>query len=116
MKKKNCPNGIVATAWNNGKHHKSGAGYGIRISPKDRNNHFKKCWKTATIILPKNKSVIVNVQKKSFWAPSCRELISKEIGAWFIKNKKAPWCHRCPPKFYLVQKGRSSSFDLTKIR
>lgn len=42
--------------------------------------------------------VIVNVNKKSFWSPICRELISKDIGIWLIRNKKAPWPKGRPSK------------------
>ncbi len=44
---------------------------------------------------------VVNVEKESFWSSACRELISKEIGSWLIKNRKAPWPKGYPPKMEL---------------
>jgi len=44
------------------------------------------------------KGVAVNVDKPSFWGHRCRELISKDIGTWSIKNGKAPWPEGHPPK------------------
>ena len=42
---------MKARAWNNGEHHPSGAGYGIRLTAEDRDQYFKKEWKSVTLIL-----------------------------------------------------------------
>ncbi len=92
---------MKVTAWNNGKHHKSGAGYGIKISLIDRDRYFKKSWESIYLKLPNGVDAEINTYKASFWNDSCRELISKEIGKWFIDYKKAPWHFGSPPKFHM---------------
>ena len=42
-----------------------------------------------------------NTDKPSFWNDTCRELISKEIGLWLIRNGKAPWMKGHPSKLQL---------------
>ena len=67
-------------AWNNGAHHSSGAGYGVKISARDRDTHFKTEWRTVSLHLPdRSDPVAINVNKKSFWNGTCRELISREL-------------------------------------
>jgi hypothetical protein len=93
---------MIVTAWNNGQHHKSGAGYGLKISIEDRDAYFKKEWEHIIVEMPDYpnfKLVKVNVNKPSFWNESCRELISKDIGIWMINNGYAPWEKEKPPKF-----------------
>ena len=92
---------MEVTAWNNGKHHKSGAGYGIKINLIDRDRYFKKSWGSVYLKLPNGVDIEINTDKASFWNDSCRELISKEIGKWLIDNKKAPWPSGSPPKFHM---------------
>ncbi len=92
------------TAWNNGKHRSSGAGYGIKVSVVDRDRNFKKGWQSVIVHLPSGTQVEVNTDKDSFWNESCRELLSKEIGQWLIENRLAPWPYRLPPKFSLEPK------------
>ncbi|HOP60567.1 MAG TPA: hypothetical protein PKZ60_04055 [Candidatus Saccharicenans sp.] len=90
---------MIVTAYNNGQHHSSGAGYGLRLSVKDRDKYFKRDWKEILLRLEGEEGeVLVNVSKPSFWNSSCRELISKGIGIWLIKNGKVPWPKGCPPK------------------
>jgi len=103
---------MKATAWNNGKHHASGAGYGIKISRVDRDKYFNKKWKYIYISLPGvSKKILVNVDKSSFWNDPCRELIKKEIGIWLISNKFAPWALGNPPVFD-VKKKHDNYFEL----
>jgi hypothetical protein len=64
------------TAWNNGAHHASGAGYGLKVKAADGDAYFRRHWRTATIELPNGVCPGVNIDKDSFWSPSCRELIS----------------------------------------
>lgn len=48
-------------------------------------------------------AIEINIDKKSFWNISCRELISVDIGKWLIKNKLAPWLKGNPPHLELNQ-------------
>ena len=92
---------MIVTAWKNGPHEKTGAGYGLKIGVSDRDRYFKKPWKTVFVHLPNGQTVEVNTDKSSFWNGSCIELINKEIGEWLIKIGKAPWNSGAPPKFEL---------------
>ncbi len=90
---------MIVTAWNNSEHHSTGAGYGFKLNSKDRDRYFRKDWKNVFLELEgEEEGVVVNVDKPSFWSTTCRELISKEIGIWLIKNGKAPWPKDHPPK------------------
>jgi hypothetical protein len=42
---------LIVTAWNNGKWSCTGAGYGIRISKRDRDECFEKDWEHVIIVL-----------------------------------------------------------------
>ncbi len=78
---------MIWTAWNNGKHHKTGAGYGLKMPLADRESHFDRSWGTVLIDLRSGQSYLTveaNVAKASFWGPQCRELISRDIGRWLI--------------------------------
>ncbi len=93
---------MIWTAWNNGKNHPTGAGYGLKVSIKDRDRHFNRAWQTVLIQLPTGdlfETVEVNVAKDSFWGPTCRELISGEIGRWLLSRQFAPWPNGTPPRF-----------------
>jgi len=94
---------MIVTAWNNGSHHKSGAGYGIKVSIKDRDNYFDSGWSFIQLFLGDSKdSFSVNTAKKSFWNDTCHELISKDIGQWLIDQGLAPWPKGNPPKLKLT--------------
>jgi hypothetical protein len=95
--------GFLVVAWNNGSHHPSGAGYGLKMFAADRDAHIKREWGTVDLYLPgRAQPATVNVNKNSLWSASCRELISREIGIWLISNGVAPWPYGNPPKFRLV--------------
>ena len=97
---------MIATAWNNGKHHPSGAGHGLKLHMQDRDRYFIKAWKTVVLELEGySETVEVNVDKPSFWGPTRRELISKHIGIWLIANNLAPWSKGKPPKLNLKPEG-----------
>jgi len=97
---------VIVTVFNNGQHHTTGAGYGFKVSPKDRDEYFKKEWKEIILRLEgEDAEITVNVSKPSFWTPKCRELISKDIGIWLIKNGKAPWPKGHPPKMRMEHIG-----------
>jgi hypothetical protein len=92
---------ITWTAWNNGHHRQTGAGYGIKIPIADRDKYFVRDWKTIILELPSDVSferVAVNTSKASFWTENCHELISNRIGKWLILTGYAPWPDRNPPK------------------
>ena len=90
---------MIVTAWNNGQHHSTGAGYGLKVDANDRDRYFSRKWKSVILELAgESKGIVVNTNKPSFWGPICRELISRGIGIWLIKNRKAPWTKGKPPK------------------
>jgi hypothetical protein len=94
---------MLVTAWNNGKHHRSGAGYGVRIREEDREHYFRKDWKAVFIRFENAEfEAKINIDKLSFWGKSCGELVKKEIGSWLITNNLAPWDKGEPPKLNLV--------------
>jgi len=94
---------MLVTAWNNGKHHRSGAGYGVKIKEEDRDHYFCREWKSMVISFENVRfDAEINLDKPSFWGKKCRELISKEIGNWLIMNRLAPWHKGEPPKLNLL--------------
>jgi hypothetical protein len=95
--------GFIATAWNNGKHHTTGAGYGLKISVADRDTFMRRAWGSVDLHLSGAAEPIrVNIAKDSFWSDTCRELISQHIGHWLIAQGLAPWPDGKPPRFRLV--------------
>jgi len=97
---------LVATAWNNGSYYTSGAGYGLKVSVLDRDKHFKREWGSVELHLPaRDQPVRVNIEKDSFWGPTCRELINSEIGRWLLGIGAAPWPQGAPPRILLTPAG-----------
>jgi len=92
-------------AWKNGKYNNPRVSYGLKVSVADRNNHFQRIWRSVNISLPNGTEIEVNTDKESFWNDTCRELISKGIGVWFLENGHAPWPSGNPPKFELIPQG-----------
>ena len=93
------------TAWNNGRRHASGAGYGLRLSLADRDRFFRRDWRSVTLRLVDasgSVNVEVNCAKNSFWNGTCRELVAREIGRWFLHLGLAPWPEGRPPRFDLT--------------
>ncbi len=91
-----------ATAWHNGSPRKSGSGYGLKVSVAARDRFFDRQWQTVTLRLHgenANRTTDVNCAKDSFWNGTCRELIGRGIGIWFIDNGLAPWSRGNPPRF-----------------
>ncbi|MEQ9618429.1 MAG: hypothetical protein RIG61_04570 [Deltaproteobacteria bacterium] len=77
-------------AWNNGSpNNKSGTGYGIEISEKDRGKYFDESWTKVVINFNDGNSTNVRISK-SFWK-DCIELRSQKIGKYLIENGIAPW-------------------------
>jgi len=105
---------LLWTAWNNGKHHSSGAGYGFKVPIHDRDRHFDRDWKRVTLLLPfpsGPREAVVNVEKLSFWSDTCHELICKEIGLWLRERGLAPWPNGKPPKLEVAVLG-SGRFEI----
>ena len=99
---------MIVKAWNNGKHNPTGAGYGLKLRPADRDKYFDRQWKSVIVEIPHRSEWVeaeVNVSKKSFWNSRCRELINKEIGRWLIAQGLAPWPKRKPPRIELEPLG-----------
>ena len=90
---------MIWTAWNNGAHHATGAGYGFKIEPGNRDADFQRGWGTVFIHLPGGATAEANVDRDAFWGPQCREVISQDIGQWLLSNGHAPWNPGSPPKF-----------------
>ena len=105
---------MEVTAWNNGQHYPTGAGYGFKVGAADRDKCFQRSWSTVFVSLPDAKEEVqVNIAKPSFWSATCRELISREFGRWLIQSGYAPWPSGAPPKFRLTPKN-GNHFRLQK--
>jgi len=108
---------MIWTAWNNGSHSRTGAGYGFRMSPEDRDKNFRRDWQTVIVELPLRAggfgTVEVSVDNQSFWG-DCEELRNKEIGQWLRRERHAPWPMRHPPKFQ-VEKSRRQAFQSDRL-
>jgi hypothetical protein len=92
---------VIWTAWKNGKHSRTNAGYGFRISTTDRDQYFNREWRIVNIDLPHNDgfiTVVVNIDNMAFWKDCC-ELRSAEIRQWLYRQRYAPWPDRVPPRF-----------------
>jgi hypothetical protein len=94
---------MIVTAWKNGNPSASGAGYGVKFDARDRDRFFKREWKSILLSMEGTSGVVeVNVAKPSFWNDYCKELISVEIGRWFIRTGLVPWSKGNPPKLKLT--------------
>lgn len=94
---------IFATAWNNGQHHRSGAGYGLKISAADRDRYFRREWGTVELrMIGGAEPIRINIDKASFWNGTCRELISVDLGRWLLAKQLAPWPNGQPPRLTLI--------------
>jgi hypothetical protein len=103
---------FIAKAWNNGRHHASGAGYGLKISADARDAFFHRNWGTVALHLSgRELPATVNIDKASFWNDTCRELISRDIGSWLIENGMAPWPQGNPPSLHLIARSERA-FDV----
>lgn len=109
--------GFVVAAWHNGRPRKTGAGYGLKVSATDLDWFFDKSWESVKLRLTAADSggmVAVNVAKRSFRDGTCRELIGKEIGQWFLYNKFAPWQKGRPPRFQIIPI-RNQEFEIKPL-
>lgn len=93
---------LTWSAWNDGKHLPTGAGYGLKIPIPDRDRYFRRSRSSVVVELPKDGGGFVahefNVAKDSFWNSTCHELIGREIGKWLIGRGLAPWPKRERPR------------------
>ncbi len=97
---------LIWTAWNNGQHHGTGSGYGLKVPKTDRDRYFDREQHSVNITLPDSgEEVSVNTEKKSFWSDTCRELISHELGRWLLRTGLAPWPNGNPPKIHVMACG-----------
>ena len=104
---------MIVTAWNNGDHHATGAGYGLKISITDRNRYFHRRWQYIVLELEGQPTTVkINVAKPSFWNNTCHELIYAAVGRWLIEHKLAPWPDRQPPKLVLEPVDGAGRFRL----
>jgi hypothetical protein len=92
---------MTVKAWTNGRRHRTGAGYGIRIARADRDIFFKPIPSIVIIDLPNGKR-IQRPPSDSF-SDGCIEIRDKEIGKWLISRGHATWPYRQPPAFSMIQ-------------
>jgi hypothetical protein len=107
---------MIWTAWNNGRWHTTGAGYGFTITASDRDQLFSRRWTSVVVDLPTDREPLratVNVQKASFWSGQCREVISVVIGRWLISKGYARWPVGAPPKFEVRRTG-TARFEVVR--
>lgn len=97
---------ISARGWHNGSPRPSGAGYGLAIGYRDRDDHFETSWSSVILDLESGPSVEVHLSP-SFWR-SCSEMRSAEIGRWLLHVGAAPWPKGSPPRFELLPRGCAS--------
>lgn len=102
--------GMQVTAWNNGQWNASGAGYGIRLTRRDRDREFRREWDEVYLVLDE---VVALKLSKSFWR-RCAELRSQKIGTWLRSRGLATWQKGCPPQLKLKSVGdRTFQLSLT---
>lgn len=108
---------MIVSAWKNIKPwHDSQTIYGIKVEKEDRNKYFDRKWKSVLLKLKGRAGCSkVNIGKKSFWDSRCRELVSKDIGAWLKKNRQIPWMESCPPRM-LMEHVKGNKFSVRLIK
>jgi len=83
---------MIVKAWNNGSHNRNGSGYGIKVSPADRDALFKPEWDMIVLDVDgEAEPVKVVIDKEGFWGEDCKELRCDAIGRWLLRNGMAPW-------------------------
>lgn len=100
---------MSATAWSNGRPLATGAGYGLRIGPSQRDRFFEAAWLSVGLELPDGTETDVSISA-AFWR-SCSEIRSASIGRWMLEAGFAPWLARRPPRF-LLEPLRGNRFRL----
>jgi hypothetical protein len=90
---------VRVSGWFSIPNNRTGSGYGIRISRKDRDRFFRSSWESVTLELDSGEIFVVKITD-SFWR-KCTELRSSKIGKWFLEKGLAPWPKGKPPRFTL---------------
>lgn len=90
---------MEVSAWNDDNHFETGAGYGIRISKKDR-HYFNRNWTSVRIRIQERPDFTAQITE-SFWR-NCHEIRDHNIGKWFISLKHRYWRKYHTPKFELI--------------
>jgi hypothetical protein len=103
---------IEVRAWSNGKPLRTGAGYGVRLSDRDRDEYFEPKWRKVIVDLEDGETVSVSLSE-SFWG-SCPELRNAAIGRWLLRKGLAPWTRGKPPAALLTPMG-GNRFYLSRL-
>jgi hypothetical protein len=74
----------------------TGSGYGVELSPEDRERWFKREWSSVVLHIEGGDEIEVNVSP-SFWR-GCPELRHKGIGQFLVAKGLAPWKDRKRPR------------------
>jgi len=105
---------MIVSGWSDGSpNNRTGAGYGIRMSRRDRDEYFDPEWSSVTIELEGMGETEANV-RPSFWH-RCTELRKAKIGKWLLERGLAPWPRGKPPRVELVPAGERR-FRLRQVR
>ena len=90
--------------WENGSgDNETGSGYGVKLSPEDRERWFEREWSSVILHIEGGDEVHVNVSQ-SFWR-GCPELRHRRIGQFLVAEGLAPWKKRKPPRVKLEPLG-----------
>jgi hypothetical protein len=104
---------MIVKGWDNGSPNNStGSGYGIRLSPSDRDKWFRQEWSHVTLHIEGGGEVEANLAP-SFWR-RCTELRHKGIGRFLIDHGLAPWPKGSPPRLKLEHMG-GRHFRLSRV-
>ena len=86
---------MLVPAWHKGQPSTEPAGYGLRLTPVERDRNFDPEWTSVDVELDGGTTVEVPLSP-SFWR-SCSELRSADIGQWLLDAGVAPWPIGDPP-------------------
>lgn len=93
---------MIVIAWNNGAHARSGAGYGFRVHPDDRDALFQRAWTSILLEVDTEPDPVeVKLDAEKFWGDTNYELQCPAVGRWLRHNGLAPWARGNPPAFIL---------------
>jgi hypothetical protein len=96
------PASMTVSAWNNGDHNPTGAGYVLRISQADRDAVFFQSWDHVLLELQTNRGPqCVAIPLSQSFCRKCSELRSVDVGRWLIAHGHATWPKGAPPTFRL---------------
>jgi len=93
--------GMRAVGWHNGGPPTEPSGYGLKVTPAERDRAFDKTWDEVVVDLDGGEEMRVALTP-SFWR-RCSELRSAEIGRWLLGQGAAPWPKSSPPGIALRQ-------------